>query len=356
MWEIIDYSPEYFDKMIDMTIEYYGKDNDIANGEFIQHEYFSNDSGDAVIKLAYDFDNDVLAGQYIVIPTKIKVGAESVVTTLSLNTLTRDQYRGQGVFTALADAVYETCIQRGYGFCYGAPNPNSHPGFIKKLQFRDIGVIPLFLKIINPSQLVREKMKSNVLSFFAKPFGLFFKPCIDKNQDITIEEIVNDNVICFDDLWNKLKDKYSVLGIRDSKYIKWRYLEIPIRDYKIFIARQESIVLGYVICRITDVAGMRCGMIVDFMFENKNEAVGKKLLCSAEEYFDKEKVGLMGCLMQSHFEEAKIIKKAGFFKCPKFMEPQPFPIIYRRFNSFNGEHCMSDFDNWFFTMGDYDVI
>ena len=64
----------------------------------------------------------------------------------------------------------------------------------------------------------------------------------------------------------------------------------------------------------------------------------------------------MGCLMQKHFEEAHILKKAGFFVCPKPIEPQPFPIIFRKFNDMERSELMENFDNWFFTMGDYDVI
>ena len=62
--------------------------------------------------------------------------------------------------------------------------------------------------------------------------------------------------------------------------------------------------------------------------------------------------------MQNNKEEAELLRKHGFFRCPHFLLPQPFPIIYRKFISLEDEDDLTveDFSNWFFTMGDYDVI
>ena len=49
-------------------------------------------------------------------------------------------------------------------------------------------------------------------------------------------------------------------------------------------------------------------------------------------------------------------KKLGFFRCPKKLEPQPFPLILRLFDPSLEDKGIYDVKNWFFTMGDYDVI
>lgn len=68
---------------------------------------------------------------------------------------------------------------------------------------------------------------------------------------------------------------------------------------------------------------------------------------------------LAGSLMLPHTEESRILKAEGFFTCPKALEPQPFPVIYRRFSPSFGEDYNDSFlqlNRWFLTMGDYDVI
>lgn len=355
MWKTIEYTENRMSEIIDMTIEYYGKDNDISKRDFLMHEYFENVSGNAFIKLAFDDKNKILAGQYVVIPMKMKIKTKQYPVILSLNTLTRDAYRGKKIFTTLAEEVYGECKENGYKFCYGAPNPNSHPGFLRKLKFHDIGVMPLYLKIVHPSLLVREKFNLKLLEQLCRPLNLIFRDRRKQNTKDVIE-ISSENVSVMDKFWDKVKDKYDVIGVRNADFLRWRYINMPYREYKIFAVKKSQDILGYLVTRITDVAGMRCGMIVDFLIDAHNVDVGIELLNYAVDYFYSNNVGLMGCLMQQNFEEADCLKKMGFFKCPKFIEPQPFPIIYRKFNDFDGEELFSDFTHWFFTMGDYDVI
>lgn len=355
MWKTIEYSTDRMQEMVDMTIAYYGTDNDISKTEFLKHEYFRNVAGNAFIKLAYSEENEELAGQYIVIPVRIKISEKIQPAILSLNTLTKEAYRGQKIFVSLAEEVYLECSKKGYKFCYGAPNPNSHPGFLKRLGFRDIGTMPLYLKIIHPSVLVREKFCSSFLEKLSIPFNTFFRPSKMLSRH-GIFEITLNNVHVFDSFWNKISNKYRIMGVRDAAYMKWRYLEMPYREYKIFSFMDEQEMKGYIVGRITEVAGMKCGMIVDYLVDPGNVNVAKQLIGTLEEYFYKFNVGLMGCLMQKHFEEADYLKQMRFFICPKMLEPQPIPIIFRKFNDIGAGEEITDFSDWFFTMGDYDVI
>lgn len=80
---MIEYTDDRMPKMLHMTIEYYGEDNDISKREFIEHEYFGNPIGKTVIKLVYDEKNQVLAGQYIVIPMHMKIGDIGRITEVA---------------------------------------------------------------------------------------------------------------------------------------------------------------------------------------------------------------------------------------------------------------------------------
>lgn len=355
MWESITYTTDKLQEMLEMTEEYYGADNDISKRKFIEHEYFANTAGNACIKLAYDSEKKILAGQYVVIPVKIKTNSGIYPAILSLNTLTRTQYRGQKIFVTLADEVYAECRKKGYKFCYGAPNPNSHPGFIKRLGFQDIGVMPLYLKLIHPSDLTREKLHSSFLELLARPFNLFFRPGKTASS-VNVVKVSAENIGLFDRFWQVIQNKYSIMEVRDAEYIMWRYINMPYREYEIAMAMEEGKPKGYIIGRITKVAGMTCGMILDFLVEKDRKDIAAALLGYMEQLFYQKKVGIVGCLMQKHFEEAQYLKKAGFFICPKKLEPQPFPVIYKALNPIGDEEVLPDFSQWFFTMGDYDAI
>lgn len=354
MWDIVEFEEEHFREMLDMTIEYYGENNDISNEGFVRHEYFNNPYGNAFIKLAYDHENKCLAGQYIVIPRDILINGVRCESVLSLNTLTRSSYRGQQVFTRLAEAVYREGEEQDVSFCYGAPNQNSFPGFIKKLEFTKMGDVPLYLKILNPFQVIADKLSwSKNMSM-----ALRLNKDIVQTDNINIVTITNENVSLFDQYWQRIFRKYPVIGIRDAEYIRWRYIDIPLRDYQILMAIKEGTPQGYIIGRISEVSHMRCGMIVDFLVDEYEVKIGICLLNSLIKNFRKSRVGLLGCLMQETCEESKFLRKTGFFKCPDKLLPQPFPIIYRKLNALSDlqSEIVEDFSNWFFTMGDYDVI
>lgn len=357
MWEIKNYEQNYFQDMMEMTREYYGAENDISDSGFIKHEYFSNPAGDAFIKLAFDDEKQRLAGQYIVIPREYMVIGNKVRCVLSLNTLTRADYRGQQVFTNLAEAVYEECAKQKRLFCYGAPNQNSFHGFIKKLEFQNAGEMPLYLKIIRPGRLLCEKL-GILCQRSEKKKIISCRPCTRRKSKMNIVHISEKNVGLFDTFWEEIKMKYSVMGVRDANYMKWRYLNIPLRDYCIFMAVENGLPCGYVIGRVSEVAGMKCGMIVDFLVRTGRKDIAKLLLDNIIKYFNSYKTGLLGCLMKRETEEARYLSEKGFFICPKKLLPQPFPIIYRQFCHFpkKEEQALKDFSRWFFTMGDYDVI
>lgn len=53
----------------------------------------------------------------------------------------------------------------------------------------------------------------------------------------------------FDELWNRLSSEHPTLTVRERRFLKWRYLECPLRQYKTLglLTEDESRLLGYLI-------------------------------------------------------------------------------------------------------------
>lgn len=356
MWNAIEYDKRYLNEMLKMTVEQYGAENDIADQKFLMHEYFENPAGDAVISLAYDDAQMTIAGQYIMWPMRFMVGNNKIKCAHSLNILTGKQYRGQGIFTGLAEENYKTAYKDDIAFTYATPNPNSYPGYMKKLSFTELGRLPLLLRPLKPSHMVKEFLHSNLLS---RPAGLFdgiFSAKMKNDDGVSIVDINSDNVELLDVLWENVQDKYPIMNIRDSAYVKFRYLEMPRREYYPVIAMKNGMPVAWAVGRIMEVAGMQCGMIADFLFQSGEEAAAKILLDKLLVKLQENGASVAGSLMLSHTEEVKILKSKGFFKCPRKLEPQPFPLLVRILDATRADKKILQLSNWFFTMGDYDVI
>ena len=357
MWKAITYTPERLSEMLEMAQEYYGSENDIANREFILHQYFGNPQGDAFIDLAWDEENSKLAGQYVVWPMKFRVMGKEIPCVNSLNTLTRASYRGQGIFTGLAEKTYEHAAREGRAFCYGAPNPNSYPGFLKKLSFSDLGRMPLYLRPLCPSAMVREFMNSVPVSAAARPFDFFFsvRP-IKKQNGLEIVRITADHLELADRLWAEVKDKYPIMNVRDSSFLRFRYLDMPKRRYFPYLLLLNGRPVALSIGRMMEVAGMQCGMLADFLFARGCGSQAGVLLRFMLRLMQNQGASMVGSLMLAHTEEAALLRANGFFRCPQRMEPQPFPLILRTFDKTLDSTGIMDLKNWFFCMGDYDVV
>ena len=409
MWKAVAYQPEDLPEAAAMAREYYGE-SWVSDPQYLNWQYADNPGGPAFIQLARDEESGRLAGQYVALPTQVSAYGRTLTGALTVNILTRQAYIGQGVFTGLAQAIYRDFPEQGVDFCYGLPNPNSHSKFVQKLEFNDLGRIPLLLRPLDLKALVRRKIGS-LLSPLALPLHLYFQikkqtpanglPAESgsdrssagdhssaegnssaENHSYEVFPLSLAELSWFDAFWLKIQNKYPIIAVRDAAFIRWRYFTNPYRKYQLYGVRPKggsgSDFTGYIAGRCTEVDGIASGMVVDFLVEPGHAAAGHALLRRLLQDFAGKGMELAGCLMLSHTEESRILKANRFFTCPKSLEPQPFPLIYRRFTSpeketpedHGPEHQAArspespgrsedpflKLKNWFLTMGDYDAV
>ena len=133
------------EELITLTKTYY-KESDILSKDYLKWQYLKNPSGKPFLFVSREAKTNELAGQYLVIPIKYNFYGDEVMGTLSLNTLTHPKYQRNGLFTKMADATLNNCKDENVAFTTGFPNPNSYPGFVRKLGFSHLGDVPLLIK------------------------------------------------------------------------------------------------------------------------------------------------------------------------------------------------------------------
>lgn len=356
-WRAETLQKEKLTALAQLEESHYGTDNDISHVEYLEHEYYRNPAGDVLMEIAWNDEKQEAGGLYAVIPIWLVINGKKRKCLMSVNTLTKEEYRGQGIFTQLASRCFDRAEREGYTLVYGMPNQNSYPGFLKYLHFSDLGAIPLYLKPLNVSNMVYSYLNSKFLAGLAKPFNCLFKLRERMPDQVRLVNLTKDNLDIADIFWEKIKTKYRVMIARDSSYITYRFLDIPRRKYICMYAFDREEVVAYAVGRVMDVAGIHCGMIADFLFLEGHEESAKYLLTDLIRKLKMNGADMAGCMLLPSSSEAALIRKCGFFKCPKFMEPQPFRFIYRSFDkTVDDQYNVNNLSNWFFTMGDYDVV
>lgn len=334
MWRPIDYTAEYLEEMLAMVKENYG-DVDIANEDFLKWQYFDNPAGRAIIKLAYDEANNEIAGQHIAIPLMFKLFDQQVTCVYSLDILTREKYRGQKIFKDLTSIAYKEANNLKHSFVVIFPNENSRPGFLKYFDFKSVCRFPVLVSPVKVVHSNRSKSASSII------------------------KITNQNIALLDGLWAENKDKYQIINIRDSKYLKWRYLDIPKREYKFFGLMKENKLVGYIVGTIKKISGFQTGVITDMQLSRDcSKKDGTDLINALIQYFDNNSVKISMAFFPEHSEEYKHLKSNFYFRWPRKLEPRTFEVYGLDIEGSNQLKIRDGYskENWFTSIGDYLLV
>lgn len=173
--------------------------------EYWKWRFEDNPAGKHLIKLMWD--GNMLVGHYAVSALNLMVEGAVKPAALSMSTMTHPDYFGKGIFSTLATELYGT-LKNQYGCecVMGFPNSNSHYGFIKNLQWRDLGVVHHLIKDVT---LIERKSSPNIR--LARSFS-----------DEHISQL------------HSIAEGFSVWVDRGKNFMNWRITNNPKVKYYIF--------------------------------------------------------------------------------------------------------------------------
>ena len=336
--------------ILDLIENAYGT-SELKDPKYFNWQYNENPQGNAIIVLCLDEEKEnFVIGQESIIPSVLNIDKNQIKASFSLNTIVHTNYRRRGIFSKLVNALPDFAMKEGIVSVYGVPNSNSHKAFLKE-GWKEIGQLPFLVRILNPSNYF-----NNALKIFLRPISYFYKI---KNLDKIGVEKYEGNFVEFDQLTSNLPKRIRVSQNRNHRYLQWRYHDHPTRKYDTYIIRKESEIIGYIITRKTKFKGKPIGVILDFVTDGKqkNEKEFVNLAKFALLELQNKNTAVTIATFPPFMLEYKILCKAGFFKIPKFLKPEPLPFIINIFDKNNQElKSIENYNNWFFTFGDYDVF
>ena len=357
------FRPEDLDVTLELLRHEYG-DAEITDPDFLNWELFENPAGSALITISTRDGDSRILGIYVVNRMSVTIENEEILGSVAINLVVHPDARRQGLFTSLAEAAYQSCPEEGIAFTYGFPNPSALPGHTRKLNSPNIGEVPLYVRALKLKSILRAKgfgkLTSGIGTFAYRVF-LALKSGFGRRSE-SLNELkisrINEFDNRFDRFWEEVQHKNYAWLTRSSAFLNWRYIRVPLRKYEVHVAESQDQVQAFLVTRIMDFQGMKCGMIVDFVSQESPhaEAASSNLIAHSLQLMEEQGVELSGCLMQPHTIEARLLRSYGFIQCPKRLLPQPFPVILRVHQQHERFAKLYDLKNWFLTMGDYDVI
>ena len=334
-------------------------DGEMSDYRYLAWEYFANPHGLPEMVCARS-GQDEIVGQYLVIPIRYQIDGSTVDGSLSLNTLTRADYRGQGLFTKMAKQTYAQCKARGLSLTLGFPNMSSYPGFVRKLDFIHIGNAVL---LVRPLQITRLLIGALHKHRYPKYQSYRVQDSLGRIEEMRTRDI---EVSAFDlEKDGKIYERFLSTRNplynqtnRTMQYLKWRYQDIPTRDYSLLKATQKGRLLATAVLRLRRVYGMKAGFIIDFNCLPDDESIlaARSLVSYCQSLFKSHGAVFVGVLITPDCAEFRVMRRQGFFPAPKRFLPHSAPVIVRWNDDGPMPASLTSVSNWFLTFGDYDAF
>jgi hypothetical protein len=201
--------------------------------------------------ILWDKSNGIAIGSTGIGVRQIRLNNQIIKAGLAADFAVDSEYRTLGPALMLQRRICNN-IPSGAALIYAIPNRKASPVF-KRVGYRKITEIQRFTKIVKIEPYLRRIISSKLI---CKVFAFMIDIAIHLMSRETWKWIpkgyqlnVSNNIDSrFDDLWQKASLNYQCIGVRSSNFLRWRYLECPEREYKIFtLSDQKGRLIGYVI-------------------------------------------------------------------------------------------------------------
>lgn len=308
--------------------------------------YRNGPAGPAICWLAVDCQK--IIGHHALLPLHMKIKDQEYKGSLAFDVMTHPDYQRQGVLTEIRAKIFDSAVESDITFSYGSTTPGIFPVYAKTQSFF-ICEPPLLVKIVSLGKVLTKRF--GIPTFIGNVIGYIWvclTNCISspRNTDIKIEQISSfDKSI--DAFWSKASGIKKIMVIRDMKYLNWRYVEKPEKEYVIFLARKRQETVGYIVLKLEKDTVPR-GLIFDLLTLPGDDIAGA-LVTWAVEYLRGEGAAVISCLMLPDVPYYRTLRKMGFMR--------RYSHTYfgaRLIDQTLSKEFIADPANWYYTLGDCD--
>ena len=302
--------------------------------------------GGAYISVAHTTlgPKDGSAALYTAFPVQFLVHGQTHLAVQSFDTLTLEEFRGQGLFTKLANNLYESAQTKGIDLVFGIPNGSSVKGFSKHLDWTFIDPLPMLARPIGLRYLlVRAKVR----------FPRIHDTRLAR-RDLHIEEVENcpDDI---DNLFSRISSNNFVGTVRNKEYLDWR-LKRPGATYRLFTYRSSSgELLAFGAYELVLKHGCSLGYVMELMHDPSQPHASRKLLRAMTAEMKSRGADLVFAWSMPTSRSHQSFRSNFYFPFPERMRPIELHLGYRTFNESISDSELSR-ENWYISYLESDTV
>lgn len=265
-----------------------------------------------------------------------KIGNSLLKTSYSDDLATHPDYRGKGLYKELRDLIDNEEPKRGSEIIFSI---NTHPATIYSNFKRGRSVIPHKIEqmtLIKNPFLHFKKINLKYSRLYACGFSLYkllnsicniFKG-FKYDNIYQITKITHFNKR-YDVFWDNIKEDYKVIGVKDSKFLNWRYSDKRGGDHYIYEISEKNNILGLMVMEIRNNNGYKTGYILELLTLKDRIDIMVNLMENLKEEMLKLEINTINFKTTSKMM-IRLFKNFGFIRMPFTKE---FQAMYKFIDS-----------------------
>ncbi|MDO5016043.1 MAG: GNAT family N-acetyltransferase [Eubacteriales bacterium] len=271
----------------------------------------------------------------------------------SVKSMTDPNYRGQGLFRTMTENSVEQAKKAGADLILGLANKASYPAY-QKFNWETLFEKEVLVKPIHIKKFLKRKLRFTPLAMAGDAvFSLWDKIRISKsNKDLNftwLEQVPSET----QQVWNRFKDKYDVLLVRDYKYLSYRYNARPDVSYRTLIMRDQGQIVGYAILREASTEHSVLASVAEFFTDPFNDNYIKYLAQQLTKYAYERGLDYLVLSCGDFGNYRQVLKTQGYH--PTLQPPVNNMMIACALNDEIKLEDLKDAEHWHVTQGDGDA-
>jgi hypothetical protein len=301
-----------------------------------------------------------IVAQYALMRLPLSYQGSVIDGAISTATVTDKRHRGKGLFTQLAETLYENVEKDGCKIVFGFPNSQSIHGFTTRLGWFEVNDFPLHLKIIDFFPFVKKYIGSRLIAgVFSTLLSFTVKVVFQKFADYGYEIKLTPTGTLpagIDEPWKESESLNRIGVVRNEKYLSWRYFEKPFYDYDFYVVSHGGQLCGYFVLYLGEKFGLRTIYIMECVVTKENPSAYKAILHKLENIARERQADSISVLLLPNHPQYKLFKQSGFIRVPRKLLPQKIYFAAKVLSKDIDASYVKDAKNWYISWGDLDVV
>lgn len=291
-------------------------------------------------------DDGAVVAYYAALPYRYRVDGQTRLAAMVCDVMTHPQWRGRGLFTGIGRHATTDLAHSGAAFTTGYPiRPEVIPGHLK-IGWRIVQSLPVWLRPLGSRSMLPPQLRliSPILDaclqfmqrILARPRRLDACDVLERDQFLS-SLADSPEYARFLERW--MGGVPNAL-IKDAAFIRWR-TGAPGSRYQFITLRHEGDLVGLAIVRPTELKGIRCLAVLDFMLVPGYEQSARSLHHTLGSVAVAHGLDAVACMCSQVWA-----RRYRFIRCGYLRTPAVFSLIVKKLDLQLQEATVTDGSRW----------